>query len=66
MATRILTFVPIRQTKGTFVFQEVDPVTQQPLEMTEATIGTLYLRKAAATELEYTGGGLVVTIETTA
>lgn len=42
-----VTFKLERETKGAFMYREVDSETEEPLEMRDAQIGTIYLRKSA-------------------
>jgi len=42
-----LTFKLVRETKGTFVFQELKEGTEEIAKLEEMAIGTLYIRKSA-------------------
>lgn len=57
MAALELRFVPEKETKGTWKFDEVVADGAAP------RIGTLYVRKTALDELGHVGGALIVKVE---
>lgn len=62
MTTKITArFVFERETKGAVRFQETDATTGRPLDMQEAAIGTLYIRKTALNGI--TPSAITVSIE---
>ncbi len=53
METITANFVLARQTKGALKFDEVDDHSGRPLEMQEAKIGAIYLRKSGFPDGNY-------------
>jgi hypothetical protein len=62
MTTITARFAFDRETKGAVRFQETDIATGRPLDMQEAAIGTLYLRKSVLKGI--TPAAITVSIET--